>query len=211
MNCTDWRAAILEGREVPGLEAHLARCVECRRLAGDLRTFSTYLADAALWEEPPPDLCDRIVCMLDDRSQPRLRRRSRSRLAAWVVGAAAAVALFAVWVLGDASEPDWQTTMVPTESTITGTATVAGWNTEVGTRVVLDATLLPSAPGDHTYELWFAGEDGVVSAGTFRAGGDVELTVGVARRDYPTILVTLEPLDGDPAPSDLVVLRSTDA
>jgi hypothetical protein len=48
------------------------------------------------------------------------------------------------------------------------------------------------------------------SGGTFLDPARVELLVAVPRRDFPTLLVTLEPTDGDPTPSDVWVLASED-
>jgi len=59
---------------------------------------------------------------------------------------------------------------------------------------------------EQTWELWLTSEAVHVSAGTFTAAGDVELWVGVARRDYPRLWVTLEPVDEDESLSGLNVL-----
>ncbi|MCH6556034.1 MAG: FAD binding domain-containing protein [Chloroflexi bacterium] len=84
-------------------------------------------------------------------------------------------------------------------------AVIAGWNAEAGTRVVLAADGLGAAPDGFTYELWFIGPT-PVSGGTFAsADGPVTMFVGVGRREYPRVAVTLEPLDGDPAPSGIFI------
>ena len=59
---------------------------------------------------------------------------------------------------------------------------------------------------EQTWELWLTSEAVHVSAGTFTAAGDVELWVGVARRDYPRPWVTLEPVDEGESLSGLNVL-----
>ncbi len=212
MTCNEWRAAILSGDHPEGLDGHLAACVECRRLADDLRSAADLLADPLLWEEPPPDLEDRIVEAVERTATEPETPGAPSLRARWLGLVAAAVVVAAIggaWLTTRNPAPDWTATMTGTGATPTA-GTVAGWNTESGTRVVLEAPGLDPAEPGYAYELWFASDEGaVVSAGTFRAADTVELTVGVARRDYPTIVVTLEPLDGDPRPSGTAVLRST--
>lgn len=73
--------------------------------------------------------------------------------------------------------------------------------------VVRARHLPPTLPGRH-YEVWLVGERGRVSCGTFRvlSSGHVVFSalVGVDPRVYPLVEVTLEPDDGDPAPSGIV-------
>ncbi len=214
MTCNEWRAALLSGDHPEGLDGHLAACLECRRLADDLRSAADLLADPLLWEEPPPDLEDRIVGAIErTATAPETHRGSslRSRWLGLVAAAAMIVAIGGAWLSTRDPAPDWTATLTGVDGTAAA-ATIAGWNTGSGTRVVLEAPGLDPADPGYAYELWFARDgDEVVSAGTFRTADSVELTVGVARRDYPTIVVTLEPLDGDPRPSGVAVLRSGDA
>jgi hypothetical protein len=85
--------------------------------------------------------------------------------------------------------------------------TVAGWNTESGTRMVLDIEGLDPAPPGFVYELWLSAGPRHISAGTFvEAGNDLELWAGVSRRDYPRVWVTLEPLDDNESLSGETVL-----
>jgi hypothetical protein len=102
--------------------------------------------------------------------------------------------------------PDWEITTAgvgPNESAV---AVIDGWNVEGGTRVVLAAEGLAAAPVGFMYELWFIQGSTPISGGTFAAAEQpVDLFVGVGRRDYRRVAVTLEPLDGDPAPSGVFV------
>lgn len=64
-------------------------------------------------------------------------------------------------------------------------------------------------PPGHHYEMWVAGEEGEVSVGSFRLKRPDDLTLsftmGVDPADFPEVLITLEPTDGDPRmSSDLV-------
>ena len=70
---------------------------------------------------------------------------------------------------------------------------------------------LPAADRGTYYEGWVWNDDGQgVSIGTFHLRGGNESVVlwsGVDPEDYPSIWVTLEDEDGDPAASERVVLR----
>lgn len=77
---------------------------------------------------------------------------------------------------------------------------------------------LPILPTGEFYELWFVGpgdspeRPNRISAGTFHPDEDgrshVTLTAAVDPAKYPVLVVTAEPGDGNPAPSDVEVLRS---
>ncbi len=80
--------------------------------------------------------------------------------------------------------------------------------------VRISTTDLPRPDG--FYEMWFARTDPatglqVVSAGTFRPDGqgrvDARFDTAVDPADFQLVLVTREPLDGDPLPTTDVVLQ----
>lgn len=80
--------------------------------------------------------------------------------------------------------------------------------------VRINTTDLPRPDG--FYEVWFARTDAatglrVVSAGTFRPDGqgrvDARFDTAVDPADFQLVLVTREPLDGDPLPTTDVVLQ----
>lgn len=85
-----------------------------------------------------------------------------------------------------------------------------------GRIVVLESTTLPVLPVGDYYELWFVGADDApgepdrISAGTFHPDEDgrtrVVLHAAVDPALYPEIEITAETADGDPAPSDVVLL-----
>lgn len=97
------------------------------------------------------------------------------------------------------------TELVPESS---GEVRVSGSGTNY--EVELEVRSLPEPPGDGFYELWFIGEEGRMSAGTFRtsSGGEatVRLSVPSNSRSYERVRVTYEPADGDPMPSGREVL-----
>lgn len=82
-----------------------------------------------------------------------------------------------------------------------GTATLV-WSGELGRSALLADGLAP-LPDDKTYQLWYIGEEGPVSAGTFEASGqgttwhvlDGEMSAG------DTVGVTVEPRGGSKSPT----------
>src|SRR5262249_31964667 len=83
--------------------------------------------------------------------------------------------------------------------------------TPSGLAIELDVTGLPPSPPGFYYQAWMKGPHGLVTIGTFhmRGGpGAVELWSAVTLAGYPTITVTREPEDGNPASSGQVVLTS---
>ncbi|HET9968988.1 MAG TPA: anti-sigma factor, partial [Streptosporangiaceae bacterium] len=82
--------------------------------------------------------------------------------------------------------------------------------TPSGLAIELDVSGLPPPPPGTYYQAWMKGPRGLVAIGTFhlRGPGTVELWSAVSLAGYPTITVTREPEDGDPASSGQVVLTS---
>lgn len=76
-------------------------------------------------------------------------------------------------------------------------------------RVTMTLSDFEPSPPDQHYELWLRGPRGVVGLGTFRIDRPDDLTlsfsVGVDPREFPEVVATLEPNDGDPRMSDHVV------
>ncbi len=82
--------------------------------------------------------------------------------------------------------------------------------TGIGRVVELSSDDLPILPTGELYEVWFVGPDDRpgarqrISAGTFHPDEDgrseVTLAAAVDPAKFPTIVVTAEPGDGDPAP-----------
>lgn len=144
--------------------------------------------------------------------QATSRRRSlRHRV---LVAGAAAAALAAVTVLGLVATDRPTTTHVAMAGTrlAPGARAVAEVrSTPSGLAIVLDVRDLPPSPQGFHYQAWMKGPDGLVTIGTFhmRGGpGNVDLWSAVGLADYPTLTVTREPEDGNPASSGQVVLTS---
>jgi anti-sigma-K factor RskA len=133
------------------------------------------------------------------------------------MGAAAAVVAMVAMiatVLGvwPGQGPDWQVRLVSTGNAPDAQAFVEGWQDAGGTtRMRFDIEGLSPAGDDAYYEIWLTASDGRhVSGGTFADSGVIETTIGVARRDFPRVWITLEPADDDPGPSSVVVFDDPD-
>ena len=182
----------------------------------DLRAF---LADPTVWAEPSPVLEDRVVAAVTEASggaattprggQPL--RPSRRRAAAVTSGLVAAAAIIIVLVLlvGGGGKPPLQfraalagTALSPgARGEATLTKTTAGW------RVSLHATGLPRLANGRFYEAWLKNPKGVlVPIGTFNHPSNITLWAGVPPTSFPTLTVTRQLANGDPASSGQRVL-----
>lgn len=219
MMCDDFRAAFIAGdagRDHP----HLDGCAACRDAIGYLDVTRSLLGDTALWEEPGPGLGDTITTLIsgaaeaaatvDPSAAGDTREPPTSARQTWIWGVAAVlvglVAVVGVTLAMRGPAADWVVVMPGTSDAPGATATVAGWNTPNGTRLVLTIDGLEPAPAGSFYEMWLSNDDVHVSAGTFTDGGTVELLSGVPRSGYPRLWVTLEPVDADESPSHTTVL-----
>jgi len=173
------------------------------------------LAASDTWQEPPEGLGDLIVADIQrERSaRPGIPERGRRTGAAlrWGAAVAVAAALVAGVVVAAVPHVDAQITLAGTERAPGAAATAALRSTDSGVAITLDITRLAAPPAGFYYQAWVTGDRGMVAIGTFhlRGGPDaVELWSAVSITDYPTITVTLEPEDGNPASSGAVVLTN---
>ncbi|MEM9561502.1 MAG: anti-sigma factor [Actinomycetota bacterium] len=200
----------------------------------ELAPLAALLGDAALWEEPPPELEEAVVAAVQHEAgttrrsiespapvEPALApvvpiERARRRWVAPLVSAAAA-ALLVVAGFGLASRLSDDAPVIDHEVALAGTELATGASaraevtaTPLGTRIILDVTGLPPAPEGSYYEAWLRQSPEIgVSAGTFhlRGGdGEIELWAGVTVDNYPLITVTLQEEGGGAASSGRVVL-----
>ena len=98
-----------------------------------------------------------------------------------------------------------------------GRVNVEGRLVGIGRIVDLSSNDLPILPKGEFYEVWFVGPGDTpesqnrISAGTFHPDPegktDVALTAAVDPRLYPILVITAEPGDGNPRPSDTEILR----
>jgi hypothetical protein len=235
MTPPEWLASYLEqgvqGVHMPGLDAPDAATADA---AQRLRVL---LASPDLWSEPPAGLLDQITASIgserivlagsppaaitgsavstasaastarrDSRRRTRVRRSAGAAVAALL--AAAAVVAGIVVTRGP----------VTTDVALAGTRLAPGASavaklhaTPSGLAIELDVSGLPPSPPGSYYQAWMKGPRGLVAIGTFhlRGGpGPVELWSAVSLAGYPTITVTREPEDGNPASSGRVLLTS---
>ena len=164
-------------------------------------------ADAAVWEEPSPELENQVLALIAGNGLPApeagdgLRRWLRP-----LAAVAAVITVVALYAVLRPPSPDWVVAMPGTDLAPQATSTVEGWNTESGTRMLLSVDGLDEAPDGYVYEFWLSQGPLHISAGTFSASGDIELWSGVTRAGFPRLWVTLEPLDEDESPSGQTVL-----
>ena len=207
MNCEEIRAMYLAGERDDLTAAHMGECAACRAVRNDLDVGRMNLSEPMIWEEPSPELENQVVALISGSRLPLASSPQRQQRWIRPVAAAAvlivAVSLFAVL---RAPSPDWTVAMPGTDLAPGASSTVEGWNTDTGTRMLLTVDGLDRAPEGYVYEFWLSEGPLHISAGTFKASGEIELWSGVSRGDFPRLWVTLEPLDEDESPSGQTVL-----
>jgi Anti-sigma-K factor rskA, C-terminal len=169
------------------------------------------LADESIWAEPSPDLEAHVVGAMEkaalvdsvvDLDTARRRRLNARAAAPWVVAVAAAAAAVVLAVRPWSGEtPAFTAALAGTELAPGARGEADLTDTPSGFRIDLDLTGLPRTKPGFYYQAWLKGERGLVTIGTFHTGGKVTLWSGVDPARYPTLTVTLEPEDGDPASS----------
>ncbi|MBT8208209.1 MAG: anti-sigma factor [Acidimicrobiia bacterium] len=204
MNCREARARLLAGEEDVEVDQHVSSCPRCAEDVEQLVAMRATLADDAVWGEASLDLEDQIVNLISPAVAQTRRRSWR-----WAVAAAliVVVAGSAALLQSRTTQADWQTVLVGEGIAVGSTVTVEAFEHSRGTELVLTPTGLPAAPEGSYYELWFANDDSIVSAGTFATGFPVTLYIAALREDYPRMGVTIEKVDDDPSSSRNVVLR----
>jgi hypothetical protein len=201
----------------------------------DLDVVRGLLADPSVWVEPNASLEDSIVTAIaaeaskgrngnsispmpapNGRASEKDRFWLSGRILYGAVGAAAAVVLavaVAVGMVTGGSHPRRisaalsATALVPRASgAATFTSTTSGW------RIELRTTGLPRLDDGRYYEAWMKNSAGVlVAIGTFNEGPEVDLWSGVSPTEFPTITVTEQEANGNPASSGRRVLTGSTA
>jgi hypothetical protein len=183
----------------------------------DLDALRALLADPAVWAEPDEGLEDQVVAAIaaertsaspapTERRRPTLTRRS------WLVVAAAAAVLAVVGIAvsratGSTSPQRFAAALTGTDLApgASGSATLTG--TRAGWRIVLHTTGLPRLDNGRYYQAWLKNAAGVlVPTGTFNQGPTVTLWAGVSPVEFPTVTVTEQLANGNPASSGMRVL-----
>ena len=204
MSCAEVLEAVARGRlDDQTVVNHLSVCPDCRARSDSAQLLGRHLSDPVMWEDPSPDLVERVVGAIGAETGQEDRRPSRWRILGAAAAIVAVVAAGAVW----GTRPDWTIELAPGPAAPEAGGIVKGWNRAHGTRMVLEVWGLDPADEDSYYEVWLTAPDGRhVSAGTLRDSGRFEVVAGVRRADFPRIWVTLEPTDDDPGPTSQTVL-----
>ena len=225
MTSQQWLADYLEqGAQGPGPYVPDAASADAAERLRDL------LAEPDGWAEPPAGLLDEILASIDSeraaaavaprtaaipgpaagrdgrRRGTRVRRTARAGAAALLV--AAAIVIGIVVTRGPATS---DVALAGTRLAPAASATAKLHATPSGLAIELDVSGLPPSTRGYYYQAWMKGPRGLVTIGTFhlRGGpGTVELWSAVSLTDYPTITVTREPEDGNPASSGQIVLTN---
>jgi len=201
--------------------------------AVELDELRALLADPAMWEVPGQHLEDTVAAAVtsaasretgDERSGPatsarraqggeharRARHWSRRSVVAWAAGAAAAAAIAIGIGVTTSTGPHATTFSAALSGTslapgATGQATLT--QTTAGWRVTLHVSGLPRLDDGRFYQAWLKNAAGVlVPVGTFNQSGDITLWSGVPPTQFPTITVTRQQANGNPASSGQRVL-----
>jgi hypothetical protein len=212
----DDRISYLTGEDRPSLTD---------RERAELDEVRAVLAEPATWAVPTPELEDRVVAAIAEEAPVRPEReRSRRPAAAprrrfWQRGyafgglaAAAATAIIAVVLVSGGGPAPERFSMALTGTALApsvhGSATLT--KTGSGWRIELSAPGLPHISGGRYYEAWLKNRVGVlVPVGTFNDARRVTLWAGVPPPQFPSLTVTMQRADGNPASSGLRVLTGT--
>jgi Anti-sigma-K factor rskA len=181
-------------------------------------------------EAPPQPAAGRVAALRALAEAARQESlRPRRRRSAWLAAAAVGVGVLGGFSAGRLLGGDGSSPTASGETEYEGVlyapsgepaaARLTVVRTGIGRVVELDTEVLPILPAGELYEVWFVGPAGEgqaaprISAGTFHPDPDgrsrVRLAAAVDPARYPTVEVTAEPGDGDPAATGPVVLRTT--
>lgn len=176
-----------------------------------LDAIRAILGDEAAWAEPPAWVGDEVFEQVEaDALPPRVTKTSPWIAVAVIFGAL--VVAVAAAAGGLFTEPiDTVIAMNGTELHPNAAGEAEIGSTGSGWWIRLDTEGLPPAEEGTYYEGWMWNDHGEgVSIGTFHLRDDSEpvtLWSGVDPDVYPSVWITLEEVDGDPAASARVVMR----
>lgn len=212
----------LEPEEAAEIRQHLALCSGCRHELEELEKITQALEAAPPSADPPDHLKEEILRYVREEEPSSYNRESSSsKSPRLILSAVAAAVLVAVAGLGiffglQAESPVATVQLLPTPELrdegedYWGVAKL--YPQPSGSQLVELKLNNLEEPGPHSfYEMWFVSGENNVSAGTFTTTGSGEtkvwLTAPPEARNYRTLLVTREPIAGDPARSKEEILR----
>lgn len=169
------------------------------------------LARHATWFEPPPEVADRLLDVIGEERHPAPIREPRHRRWPWAAAfAAVALVIVVVGALGVLDAPGHVIAIAGTDLRPDATGEASIHESGAGWWISLEVSGLPPADEGTYYEGWLWSDDGDgISIGTFHLRGHDEAIVlwsGVDPDEYPSLWVTLEDEDGDPAASERIVM-----
>ncbi len=219
--------AHLEERPSADLKMAALAAVEGAELAALLsRSWTT---------APPPDLKERAISRALDAGPRIVTRLPRRSVSTWIAAAAAILGIGMAFgsqaqVQTISKELDQARTVQQRAISEFGplghemqAVELAGAEASATAELVhfshdnyrVSVTLhrLEPTPPDHRYELWMKGPRGEVAIGSFRIIRRdplrLSFSMGVDPGDFPDVLITLEPNDGDPSMSDQLMARAS--
>jgi anti-sigma-K factor RskA len=197
----------LEPSDLEAFRRHLRDCAACQKDVAEFEQITGALPDASVQYEVPKDLRQRV--MQEVRATPKAQAASRSAPArswrpviAWGGAFAAVVIIAVVLVVGLSSGGS---------STRTIQASTGNAELQVkGAHGDLIVHRLPQLPAGRIYEMWVQrGNATPTPTGTLfgvRADGSAALGVPGSLNGVSTVMVTLEPAGGTPAPTTTPVI-----
>ena len=218
----------LEPRERAEIERHVEECERCRQELVELRRAAQILPRSVPQLGPPAGLRDRIMRSVEAEAdlrqpgghhvdaepaadRPLLARLFPRPIAAAAMGAAVAVAVAAIIILGGRQGAQPGSRVVSARITDPSVATRARVSVRiVGDHATLRVRALPHPPRRRVYQVWLQGPGRapVAAGSTFVVRtGTVEVRRPVRRGER--VLVTIEPEGGSSHPTrpPLIVAR----
>jgi len=222
----------LEPDEAAEVRRHLASCRSCQDELQELEEASQALRAAPPpTADPPSYLKDAILSRVraeklasSNEELPSSRDRG-SKIRRFMIPTVVASALVAMAALGilfgrQTESPVVTVQLIPTPE-LRDELQAEGedyWGvaelypqTFGNQHVELKLNNLEKPSSGSVYELWFVSGEKYISAGGFTTEGsektNVYLTAPPETPNYRTLLITEEPLDNEPAPSEKVILR----
>jgi anti-sigma-K factor RskA len=206
---------LLAPRADAEIAAHVTNCVHCTAELDRLRPMADRVA-AELTPTPPPDRLWTAISAQLATPPPAMAAPARPwwrRLAVPVAALLAGLLVGAgiVWWVGDRraeAGPAVRASVVLDRLPTGGTVGVADLLDDAGAASLRVQATLPSV-GDDSYEVWLLGSSGrMVALGTLHDGaGTFTVPVGTDLAQYPTVDISDEPPDGNPAHSGHSVAR----
>lgn len=208
----------LDADERRQFEEHLQRCPTCRADVAELIEVTAPLAEATA-EPVPPSLRASVLSQVHHTRQDLpLPGVAPSRRLRRMLAAAAALVLVVASVVGVSSWRDANQRADRAESVLALVGAADAQSVELDSRIgslqvvmseshgsmVLLGEGVDPVPDDRTYELWFIGDEGPVSVGTFRPH-DGRVTYRVEQVPTGTVGITEEPDGGSPQPTGDVI------